>query len=371
MQARVRNIKDIMEQHFPLHLAEKWDNAGLQIGSLNGNAAKVMVALDLDETVAQKAYEENADMIITHHPLIFKPVKKINFDTPAGKLLRDLIKADISVYSAHTNLDAGERGLNQLLAEMLGLQNIKPLEKSWEDSLYKLVVFVPVSHVDKVREAINDAGAGYIGKYSDCSYRVQGTGTFRPEEGTNPFIGEKGVLEEVDEFRLETVVYEHDLDQAIQAMIKAHPYEEVAYDIYSLKNQGKIYSLGRKGKLASSLTLREYAQEVKKCLGLESIRVVGNLDSKVRNIAVVSGAGASFIGNLQRHKVDVLVTGDVKYHEARDAEALGIAIIDAGHQGTEEIMVNHLCELLKHECQIRGYETQFIPVYMTPCFQQI
>lgn len=371
MLVKVKDVKAIMEKYFPPYLAEDWDNVGLQLGSMNKDVTKVIVALDLDEEVLKQALNQKADMIITHHPFIFKPLKRINYDLSQGRLIRDLIQTDITVYSAHTNLDAGEKGLNQVLAEMLGLENIKPLDHSHIEDLYKLVVFVPASHVNKVREAINNAGAGDIGKYSDCSFRTSGTGTFRPGEDTDPFIGEQGLLEEVDEFRLETAAYQRDLDKVVQAMIKAHPYEEVAYDIYRLENQGRIFSLGRKGNLDSAVTLEEYAREVKKQLGIESVRVTGDLTRKVKKVAVVSGAGASFIGRAKAQKIDVLVTGDVKYHEARDAEAQGVAVIDAGHQGTEEIIVPYLCNLLKKECSFSDIEIKFIPAYSEPCFKNI
>lgn len=343
---KVKDIMALMEKKYPLYLAESWDNSGLQLGSKDKEVKKLLIALDLDQFVLQQALKQQVDMIITHHPLFFKPIKNINYKSPLGKMIKELIAADITVYSAHTNLDSAEQGLNQELAEKLGLVNIKPLYKAYQETMYKLVVFVPLSHIESVREAIARAGAGAIGQYSDCSFRVQGIGTFRPGEDTNPYIGQRGQLEEVDEYRLETIVSKHDLNRVLAAMIKAHPYEEVAYDIFRLENPGAVFSPGRKGNLPEPLKLRKYALRIKNILGLDSIRVVGDLERMVNNIAVIGGSGASLMNHVLNQNIDVLITGDLKYHEAKEAEALGLAIIDAGHQGTETIVVQLLYNYL-------------------------
>ena len=371
MQARVKDIISIMEEHFPPCLAEAWDNSGLQLGSTNKAIKKVAVALDLDESILNQALELKVAMIITHHPLFFKPLKQINYATPVGRIIQRIVKAGISVYTAHTNLDAAEKGLNQILAELLGLQDIDLLGNSKKEELYKLVTFVPASHCEEVRQAINGAGAGFIGNYSDCSFRVRGTGTFRPGAGTQPFLGQVGELEEADEFRLETVVRKRELAQVLQAMQEAHPYEEVAFDIFRLEQAGKGYSMGRCGFLPEETTLGDYARQVKETLGLEAVRVVGDLNKVVRKVAIVSGSGASLIPGISQQGVELLVTGDLKYHEARDAEALGLAIIDAGHQGTEEIISAHLSGFLQQECQKRGMKVEFIPLYSGPCFKYL
>lgn len=306
-------------------------------------------------------------MIITHHPLFFKGIKKINFDEHQGKLLRKIIKENLNVYSAHTNLDAGERGLNQILAERIGLKDIEPLDKSYTERLYKLVVYVPVSHESQVRKAINDAGAGCLGRYSDCSFKSRGTGTFTPSQGTRPFIGEQGRVEEVDEYRLETIVPQHELAKVLQSMFAAHPYEEVAYDLYLLENGGKIYSLGRTGKLEQETTLRRFCEQVKVSLGLQCLRVVGSLEKEVKTIAVVSGAGASFMDKARARHCDVLLTGDLKYHEAKEAEAMGLAIIDAGHQGTERIMSAYIANLLTETCTAQGMNIETISFNSQDC----
>lgn len=365
---RIKDVISIVEEHFPLSLAEDWDNSGLQIGSYDNPVKNVVIALDVDEYIVKKAIEAKAELIITHHPMFFKGIKKINYSTSQGKLIKSLINNDIAVYSAHTNLDAGENGLNQVLATTLDLVDIKPLYKGKEDTLFKLVVYVPTTHTEEVRKAINEAGSGNIGNYSDCSFRTLGTGTFKPGVNTNPFIGETGQLEEVEEYRLETVVYRSNISKVLKAMQDAHPYEEVAYDLYELKNEGKNFSMGRVGILPNKISLGAFAETVKNKLNLDYLRVVGDLSKPIRKVAVIGGSGASLINKVVSQNVDVLVTGDLKYHEAKDAQSLGLAVIDAGHQGTEEIIVNWLANWLEHEAKSRNIEVKFTPVRSNKCF---
>lgn len=371
MEPRVKDIARIMEQHFPPELAADWDNVGLQTGSLERSARRVMVCLDLTEPILTKAEAEHVNLIITHHPLFFKAVKGINLDQPFGRMIERLIKNDITVYSAHTNLDAGTRGLNQLLAETLGLVDIEPLDRMKTERYLKLVIFVPAAYTEAVRQAINEAGAGFTGHYSDCSFRTRGTGTFKPQPGTNPFIGTTGQLEEVDEYRLETIVPEKKADAVIANMKKVHPYEEVAYDLYPLVNEGPVYSLGRKGRLEGAVRVEEFALQVKDRLQLDSVRVAGDLKRPIKKIAVISGAGADFINKVKAQGIDLLVTGDLKYHEARDAELIGLAVIDAGHQGTEEIMVPYIRTLLEKECRDNGYKVIIKGIKSDTCIRTI
>lgn len=363
---KVKDVINFIEKSFPLNLAEDWDNTGLQVGSYDNIVKHALIALDINQAVVDKAIENKAELIITHHPMIFKGIKKINYDTSQGRLIKSLINNDITVYSAHTNLDAGENGLNQLLATRLGLTEIKPLYKGKQDKLVKLVIYVPFTHMEEVRQAINDAGSGNIGSYSDCSFRTPGIGTFKPGEDTNPFIGQPGKLEEVKEYRFETVLYESNLEAVIETMKKVHPYEEVAYDLYELGNDGKNYSMGRLGFLSEQTSLQDFAKSVKTKLELDHLRVVGDLSKPVKKIAVISGAGTSLMNEVINKGVDVLVTGDVKYHEARDAQEMGLAIIDAGHQGTEEIVVSWLKDWLNMESNLG---IKFSIALLDQCFQ--
>ena len=201
------------------------------------------------------------------------------------------------------------------------MEEIKPWTTT-DRQLLKLIVFVPFSHLKAVREAMSQAGAGHIGKYSECSFSTPGKGTFKPGAETRPYIGEQGRLEEVDEYRLEMVLYERELKKVVKALELAHPYEEVAYDVYELKNEYQVFSMGRKGRLKEAIKLKEFGGLVKKVLNLENIRVVGSLEERVEKVAVVSGAGAGFIDIAARQGMDVLISGDIKYHEAKNAQAL-------------------------------------------------
>jgi len=371
MQARISDITRLMEKLFPVSLAEAWDNPGLQIGSLSAPATRVLVALDLDREVLDYARAQKADMIITHHPLIFKGLRTINLDTAMGAVVKELIEAGITVYSAHTNLDAGEKGLSQFLAEKLGLLEIKPLDSGRQENLFKLVVYVPAEQEAQVRQALLDNGAGHIGKYSDCSFRTRGIGTFRPLAGASPFIGQAGMLEETEEFRLETIIPSGVVPQALQSMLDAHPYEEVAYDLYALSNPGRVYSLGREGRLESAMSLADFCNQVKQHLGVAYLRVAGDLNKIAQKVAVVGGSGASFIDRAYARGCQVLVTGDLKYHEARQALDLGLAVIDAGHQGTEQIVCEYLCGLLAEEAGLEGLEAEFVYRLAPECIKII
>ena len=302
---------------FSAHSGGGMDNVGLQLGSMNRKVSRVLVALDLDEDTVTTACDRQAELIITHHPLFFHGIKGINLDTPQGRIIQELLQAGITVYSAHTNLDTAPAGLNQHLAEKLGLRKVRPWQQGPVEKLYKLVVYVPDSHLEAVRSALTSGGGGFIGNYSDCTFRVAGTGTFKPLAGTDPFIGEIGQVEEVAEYRLETVVPAGQLQAVMEAMLEAHPYEEVAYDLYRLSNRGRVFSPGRIGLLPHPVRLGDLAGEVKRHLDLEYVLVVGDEDAVVEKIAVVAGSGASFISQVRQEGAQVLITGDVKYHEAR------------------------------------------------------
>lgn len=329
-------IKKI-EAKYPLNLAYDWDNVGLLVGDFDMDVKKVLVVLEANEKVIEEAIENNIDLIITHHPFIFKKMNKINTQDLKGKLIHKLIKNDIALYSMHTNFDIAYDGLNDYFMKVIGLENSKVLEVTNTEVLYKLAVYVPNTHVDKVKNALSDAGAGHIGNYSHCSFTTNGIGSFKPLENTNPYIGNIGEVELVEEVKIETIVPQRILGGVISSMIKSHPYEEVAYDIYKLENKGNSVGLGRISKLENTLTLEELCKHIKDKLNMEYIRVTGNLADKISKVAVVTGSGADMFRKAQRNGADVLITGDMKYHDAQDALDLGMNVIDCGHFDTEDI----------------------------------
>jgi dinuclear metal center YbgI/SA1388 family protein len=346
-----------IEEKYPRYLAEDWDNVGLIIGDRQKTITKVLVCLDITDEVVDEAISGEIDMIISHHPLIFKPLKKIVSDNHVASLLMKLIRSEINVYSMHTNYDNAVDGMNDVLAEMLGLKQCKPLTSNKSQKLYKLVVFVPVSHQHHVRDAILNAGAGHIGNYSHCSFNACGTGTFKPLEGTKPFIGKQDELENVNEVRIETIVEEHSIGNVIKEMLRAHPYEEVAYDIYPLLNSID-YGTGRYGTLEGKMTFKDFCSTVKQRLNVSYLNVVGSLDKEIEKVAIVGGAGADFIKDAINKGCDVLITGDVKHHQALDALSMGINVIDAGHYFTEITAVPMIAKFLGSIDDIQTYESQ-------------
>lgn len=340
-------VMEALEKIAPRHLAEEWDNVGLLVGSPAQEVHKIIVALDVSETLVDFAVTEKYDMIISHHPLLFKPMKQLRTDLPQGRVLQKLLAAKIAVFAAHTNLDIADGGVNDVLAKLLGLKNIRPFAVTAEEELVKLVVFVPAEQADVVQKALGDAGAGHIGNYSHCAFRCQGQGTFLPLAKANPFIGKPGVLEQVEEVRLETIFPERSQNRIVRAMCKAHPYEEPAYDLYPLKNKGNVMSLGRMADLETALPVETFSHKVKLALAADTVRLVRGGEKMVSRVALCSGSGAEFIAKAAYMGADAYVTGDVKYHEAQRAAELGLHLIDAGHFATETPVVPVLAEKLK------------------------
>ncbi|MBU7005818.1 Nif3-like dinuclear metal center hexameric protein [Phosphitispora fastidiosa] len=359
---KCQTVINLMENYFPKSLAEEWDSIGLQVGDPGSVVTGVMVTLDINVQTAAEAVTKGANMIVSHHPLIFKPLKHIRRDLAHGSLLAELIKNDISVYCAHTNMDSAREGVNQELAELLELQDLEVLNPDKTERLFKIVVYIPRGYEDVVREAMARAGAGWIGNYSDCTFSVQGTGTFKAAEGCDPFIGQVGVLEKTDEFRMETVIREEHVHRVVKAMIKAHPYEEVAYDIFRLENTGQRMGLGRVGTLPQAVRLEDLLKSIKRNLNISNLRYGGSPDMTVRKIAVCGGSGASLMHKAAFAGADVFLTGDLKYHEAQDILALKMAFVDAGHFATEFPVVDRVAGLLRNGFDKAGYS---VPVHVS------
>lgn len=341
-------------------MAEEWDNVGLQIGSSSLEVKKILVALDVDENVVQEAVDNNVQLIISHHPLLMKGIKSINIDQPKGNLISKLIKNNISVYAAHTNLDSVQGGVNTILAEKLGLKNIDVLHIVGSEKYVKLVAYVPEGHQDTVRDAISEAGAGWIGNYSHCTFQVSGTGTFCPREGTNPYIGSEGELEHVGEKRLETIVPVEKLSEVVSSMISAHPYEEVAYDIYPLENQGPAYGLGRIGQLDEPIAFSEIVKLVKRTLNLDVVKTGGSQHKLIKKVAVCGGSVGELWPVALAKGADAYITGDIKYHTAQDMTATGLSFIDAGHYGTEVPVVEKVCVYLNEICAKENIKVEVV-----------
>jgi dinuclear metal center YbgI/SA1388 family protein len=334
---KLSDILGIINKIAPATLAESWDNVGLQVGDPKAEITRIMVALDATPGVVEEAIASGCHVLVTHHPLIFKPQKSISAATPQGKLIHDAIRGGLAIISMHTNYDIVEGGLNDVLAEQLGLSDCSVLQVTSGQELVKLVTFVPEGHLEPVRNALFPYTES-LGAYRDCSFSAPGEGTFVPLEGATPCIGSVGVSEKVREHRLELLIDRAKLSHALKSLFAIHPYEEPAFDVYPLHNEGAQRGLGRIGRLPEATTLAIYANHIATQLGASGVRFVGDPTAAISKVALCSGGGASVLRSAARSGAQVLITGDVKYHEARDAEDLGIALIDAGHFPTEIIM---------------------------------
>jgi dinuclear metal center YbgI/SA1388 family protein len=357
MFARGETIIQLMEQLAPKHYAVPDDKIGLQVGSVAKEIRRVLVTLDVTPAVVEEAATLGAELIIAHHAVIYRPLAHLRTDTPAGALAASLIRKDIAVYISHTNLDTTEGGINDWMAEALELKGRDVLEEVHTDKLFKLVVFVPEAHHEKVRSAMFHAGAGGIGKYSHCSFNSEGVGTFLPMDGSTPFIGKQGRMEQTKEIRVETIVPLSVRKKVISAMLKAHPYEEVAYDLYSMDLKGRSFGLGRVGVLPEVESLDQFAERVKTAFDVPFVRMVGDGNKQIRKVAVLGGAGAKYIRHATFAGADVLVTGDIDFHSAQDALAAGLTIIDPGHHA-EKIMKPKTAQWLAEQLKNKGYDTE-------------
>lgn len=357
---KCQTIASIIEELASKKLAEAWDNVGLLIGDGSSKVKKILVCLDVTDWVIDEAIENKADMIVSHHPVIFGKINRITADTVLGRKLLKLISNNIAVYAAHTNYDMAKGGLNDLFANRLGFKSFELIEALHIEKLYKLIVYIPKGHEDKIFKALVAAGAGHIGNYSNCSYRTEGIGTFLPEAGTNPFIGEQGKLEEVEEVKLGTIVTQSILNKVIKALLKAHPYEEPAYDIMPLDNPGEAYGIGRLAQLENETTLAVYAETVKKALKLDRIKFAGYPNKVIRKVALINGAGNKSTSAARFAGADVLITGDMQHHEILDAVEAGLGIIDAGHFATESLMIPAMAAYLREKCNAAGYKVEII-----------
>lgn len=330
---KLSEITNFLETIYPLYLQESWDNSGLLIGHYENEIKKALVTLDVTKEVLEEAISKNCELIISHHPVIFKEIKSITGKNATERIVENAIKNNISVYTIHTNLDNSYAGINAILCEKLGLSKIKNLVPK-RDMLRKLVTFCPVNDAEKVRKAIFEAGAGHIGNYDSCSFNAPGTGTFRGSEDTNPFVGERGKLHFENEMRIETIYPAYLENNIIKALLDAHPYEEVAYDLYSLGNEFSKAGPGMIGELIKEENVPDFLNRLKKIFGTGFIRHSVLNGKLVKKVAVCGGSGSFLISAAKKAGADFLVTSDVKYHDFFEADNK-IVIADVGHYESE------------------------------------
>jgi dinuclear metal center YbgI/SA1388 family protein len=330
----------------PIDTVSEQDNVGLIVGNYDAECEKVTLAYELNRGTLDEAIGENSDLLITYHTPLFRATKNFTTSARDPNLIFEAACAGINVFAVHTALDVIRDGLNFDLAARLGLTNIEFLSPL-KGRLVKIAVFVPASHSDRVREALCEAGAGRIGGYSDCSFAAPGSGTFKPGLSTSPYVGESGKFEKVDELRLETIIPKVFAGRAIAEMLKVHPYEEPAYDIYPLSNVSSNCGFGAVGELEEPATLEEFLIRVKSALDLETVRISHTLNGRIRKVALCAGSGVSFYGEAIRKDADIFITGDVKHHDFREAGTRRTVLVDVTHLASEKFVAEVMVRLLK------------------------
>ncbi len=346
---KIHDALTILDRLFPPVLADRNDPTGLQVGDVQVELKGISVALEATVETLHAASGNGSNLLVTHHPLIFRPISKLIDSDPTSRAVMEAVKLGLCVYSCHTNADWAASGLNDFIAEAVEVVHARPLEMRFDHDLFKVVTFVPADHIDAVSQAMFQNGAGVIGDYENCSFRLNGEGTFLPGEGTDPYSGEIGRPAKEKEIRLEIPVKGHNLLKVVDAMIDAHPYEETAYDVYPLRRMDSPHGVARIGDLKTPRSPRNLAATLKERLGLDTVTGIGPLDEKVTKVAICTGAGASLLPKIASMKSTVYITGDIRYHDARLAEQSGLAVLDIGHFGSEIHFIDLTADRLERE----------------------
>lgn len=340
----IRQITSYLEAIAPPQLQESYDNAGLLTGNANDPVKGILLTLDCTEEVVEEAISTGCNLVIAHHPIIFKGLKSITGKNYIERTIIKAIKHDIAIFASHTNLDSISNGVNSKISQKIGLQQTSILAPK-SGILKKLVVFVPKANTEELLEALHQAGAGNIGNYSHCSFRTAGHGRFKPSQAANPHIGEANRLEEVEEVKLELIMPANVEQQVLTAMLQAHPYEEVAHFITTLDNQYQEVGSGMIGELATPMEPKDFLMHLKEKMQLQMIRHTNLIGRKIQKVAVCGGSGSFLLKDALRKGADAFVTADFKYHEFFDAENK-LVIADIGHYESEIFTKELFFELL-------------------------
>lgn len=331
---RISDITSAIEEFAPLSLQEGYDNSGMQIGDSCREATGVLLCVDVTEDIVDEAIENGINLIISHHPLIFKGIKRITGATDIERCIMKAAGNGIAVYSAHTNMDNADKGVSYRMAEKLGLENIAPLAPV-AGKLMKITVFVPLSHSEAVRSALFAAGAGMIGNYDSCSYNMSGYGTFRAREGANPYCGEVGRLHREEEERIEAVFPSYKRTEVLRQLYKAHPYEEPAFDLLKLENPICTIGSGAIGELMYPMDEMDFLERIKSVFRCGMLKHSALTGRKIRRVAMCGGSGSFLIDEALKAEADVYITAEIGYHDYFRADG-NILLVDAGHYETEQ-----------------------------------
>lgn len=340
----IKELVDFLNESIPPALQDDYDNAGLLTGNLSDELRGVLVSVDVTEAVIDEALSKNANFILSHHPLIFKGLKSLTGKDHVERSVIKAIQNNVAIFSAHTNLDNRYNGVNFKIAEKLGLKNVRILQPR-KNALVKLAFFVPHEQANRVREAVFEAGAGQIGDYDSCSYNLEGKGSFRPGDEANPYVGEKGELHFEEETRVETIFPSYKTNAVVKAMIEAHPYEEVAYDLYPLMNEDKESGSGTIGTLKNPMNEKDFLKLLKEVFSTECIRHTQLLNKEIREVAICGGSGSFLLNDAIKSGANAFITADVKYHEFFNADEK-LVLADIGHYESEKVTKEIFYELL-------------------------
>jgi dinuclear metal center YbgI/SA1388 family protein len=341
---KLKELCFYLDTAVPLSYQEDYDNSGLQIGLPEKEISMAMIALDVTEEVVEEAIKNKCDVIVSHHPLIFAGIKRIGGKTYTERIIYKAVRHDIAVYSSHTNLDIFSNGVSRKMAEKIGLTDIQVLSPL-KNRLFKLVTYIPESHLDVVRDSLFEAGAGVVGNYDKCGFTTPGTGSFRGGNSSRPFVGEKGKMHFENEIRFETVLLSHLKEKVLKKLLEVHPYEEVAYDIYALENENSEVGLGCVGEFNDPQGEDEFLKLLSSVFKAQGIRYSKPTGRIVRKVALCSGAGISLLNSAIDSEADAFITSDIKYHNFFDADNK-ILIVDIGHYESEKFSTEILYDLI-------------------------
>lgn len=356
----IRHIIEIIEEFAPLALQESYDNAGLQVGDDSCEATGALLCVDVTEAVVDEAIERGVNLIVAHHPLLFRPLKRITGRTYIERVVMKALRHDIAIYAAHTNLDAV--AVNHVWATKLGLTDIEVLQPT-ADMLYKLVTYIPTAQADTLREALFAAGAGTIGAYDCCSFTSNGEGTFRAGNNTRPYCGKQGIIHHEPESRVEVILPRYLTTQVVKALLATHPYEEPAYDLIPLANDYRQAGIGIVGNLPQPVEAQQLLQHIKTQCGASYVRHTAPDGKQVQRIALCGGAGSSLIGNAIAARADILITGEIGYHQFFGYENK-IILADIGHYESEQHTKDIFCEVITKK--IPNFATYYANVETNP-----
>lgn len=358
MSVALKEIIARLDALYPLSWAMAADRVGLLVGHPESRVEVVLLALEVSAPVVAAAQAQGAQLLLTHHPLLYQPVTTVREDRPLDGLLAALIRSGIAHAAWHTNLDVAPEGVNDYLAGLLELEEVEVLEETSRDEWYKLTVFVPVGYEDRVRQALADDRVGVIGRYSHCTFASRGEGTYIPLQGAQPFRGQVAALSRAQESRLEVLVPGSRLPAAIAHLRAVHPYEEPAYDLYPLANPSPPLGLGRIGNWSKAAPFQQVVKRVKEVFGVKQVRVWGEAPTEVQRLALCSGSGGDLIARARQRGAQVYLTGEVRHHQAIPGQGQGFAVLEVGHFASEVVFIPEWAGKLRRHFQEAGLQVR-------------